>query len=106
MNQRFMRVIVFFDLPVITSENRKNYRRFRKKLIMNGFYMLQKSVYCRMLINDVAAQSAVREIESQKPPAGNISVMTITEKQFAGITYISGESVSDVITTRENLLIL
>lgn len=40
-NFRFMRMIVFFDLPTITTEDRRNYRLFRKMLIKNGFIMLQ-----------------------------------------------------------------
>ncbi len=48
MSYRFMRVLVFFDLPVQTSEDMKNYRLFRKKILKNGFFMMQESVYCRM----------------------------------------------------------
>ena len=43
-----MRVLVFFDLPVITTENRREYRMFRNYLLKNGFLMLQESVYCRI----------------------------------------------------------
>lgn len=41
----------FFDLPVQTSEDMKNYRLFRKTLLKNGFFMMQESVYCRMVLN-------------------------------------------------------
>ena len=30
-----MRVLVFFDLPVITGENKRAYRKFRKYLLKN-----------------------------------------------------------------------
>lgn len=30
MSYRFMRVIVFFDLPTLTLEDKKEYRNFRK----------------------------------------------------------------------------
>ena len=43
-----MRVMVFFDLPVITSANRKDYRDFHKYLIKTGFLMMRESVYCRL----------------------------------------------------------
>ena len=39
-----MRTIVFFDLPVLYSADRKNYRKFKKYLIKEGFIMLQNSV--------------------------------------------------------------
>ena len=41
---RFMRMIVFFDLPTLTNEDKRNYRKFRKVLIKNGFIMLQEFV--------------------------------------------------------------
>ena len=34
---RIMWVLVFFDLPTATAEDRRNYSRFRKALIKNGF---------------------------------------------------------------------
>ena len=33
-----MRVMVFFDLPVITSANRKDYREFHKYLAKNRIF--------------------------------------------------------------------
>ena len=101
-----MRLMIFFDLPTITSENRRNYRKFRNNLISNGFFMLQESVYCRMVINEAMAKSTVAKIESFKPPTGMICAMIVTEKQFANITFISGESKSDVITTDKSLVII
>ena len=106
MNCRFMRLMVFFDLPTATSENRRNYRRFRKDLISNGFFMLQESVYCRMVINEAMAKSVVARIEHFKPPQGMVCAMIITEKQFAGISFIVGEMKSDVVTTEQSLVIL
>ena len=106
INYRFMRLIVFFDLPTTTSENRRNYRNFRKNLIANGFFMLQESVYCRMVINEAMAKSIVAKIEEFKPPAGMICCMSITEKQFSGISFIVGEIKSDVVTTDKSLVII
>ena len=106
MSYRFMRLMVFFDLPTTTSENRRNYRRFRKDLISNGFFMLQESVYCRMVINEAMAKSVVSRIESFKPPQGMVCAMIITEKQFSGISFIVGDMKSDVVTTEQSLVIL
>lgn len=101
-----MRLMVFFDLPTKTSENRRIYRRFRKDLILNGFFMLQESVYCRMVINEAMAKSVIERIEGFKPPQGMVCVMVITEKQFAGISFIVGDMKSDVVTTDKTLVIL
>ena len=106
INYRFMRLMVFFDLPTVTPENRKNYRKFRKNLITNGFFMLQESVYCRMVINEAMAKSTVAKIESFKPPIGMICAMIVTEKQFAGISFIIGENKSDVVTSDKSVVII
>ena len=45
MRERAMRLIVYFDLPVKTSDDRRQYIKFRKHLQMHGFVMMQKSVY-------------------------------------------------------------
>ena len=106
INYRFMRLMVFFDLPTKTSENRRNYRKFRKNLITCGFFMLQESVYCRMVINEAMAKSVVAKIEEFKPPHGMVCAIIITEKQFAGMKFIMGENKSDVITASESLIII
>ena len=41
MRNRFLRIILFFDLPVETASQRKAYAFFRKKLITNGFITQQ-----------------------------------------------------------------
>ena len=51
MSYRFMRVLVLFDLPVLTGDQRREYARFRKFLLKSGFLMLQESVYCKLALN-------------------------------------------------------
>ena len=68
MSYRFMRVLVFFDLPVQTSEDMKNYRLFRKTLLKNGFFMMQESVYCRMVLNQNLEKNVIHTIRKAKPP--------------------------------------
>lgn len=106
MSYRFMRVLVFFDLPTETLENKREYRRFRKVLIENGFLMLQESVYCRMLITPGAGRAVLEMIRRNRPSNGIVQVMTVTEKQFAGMEYITGEHHSEVIESDERLIIL
>lgn len=51
----FMRLILFFDLPVVSKEDRRIYATFRKYLIKNGYIMMQYSVYCKIFANREAA---------------------------------------------------
>lgn len=101
-----MRMLVFFDLPTETSEDRRNYSRFRKMLIKSGFVMMQESVYCKLLLNSSADKLMEEKIRKERPPKGNVQLLTITEKQFAKIVFISGEHKSEVVDTDERTLIL
>ena len=106
MSYRFMRIIVFFDLPTNTHEDLTHYRHFRKLLLENGFLMMQESVYCRLLITPSAEKRVIQELKKKKPPKGLVQVLTVTEKQFANMQYIVGASSSDVIDSDERLIVL
>lgn len=106
MSYRYMRIIVLFDLPVITTADRRNYTRFRKYLIKNGFLMMQESVYCRLAQNQAAADYIISNIRKNKPASGTVQVIKITEKQYSRIETIVGKINSDVEDSDERLLIL
>ena len=78
-----MRILVFFDLPVITSENRKAYSKFRKHLLKSGFMMLQESVYCKLALNGTVANAIIDNIHKNKPEQGLVQLLMVTEKQYA-----------------------
>ena len=101
-----MRILVFFDLPTETLENKRDYRKFRKMLIKNGFLMMQESVYCRMLITPSSGRTVLETIRKNRPSKGIVQVMTVTEKQFSGMEYITGVHHSEVIESDERLIIL
>lgn len=101
-----MRIIVFFDLPVLTLENRRNYRKFRKFLMKSGFIMLQESVYSKIVLNSSVKDSVVASVKRNRPPAGLVELLTITEKQFAKMEIITGVTKSEYIQTDERLIIL
>lgn len=102
-----MRLIVFFDLPVGTALQRKNYRLFRKSLLKDGYIMMQQSVYCKMVIDGPSAESAAKRLKKNKPPQGLVQLLKVTEKQFASIKEITGSKIdSDAIDSMERLIIL
>ncbi len=82
MSFRYMRVIVFFDLPVTTSSDRKHYREFRRFLIKSGFLMLQESVYCKLAPNSTTADSIVDNVRANKPSDGTVQILKITENSM------------------------
>lgn len=101
-----MRMLVFFDLPVETAEDKREYRKFRKLLLSNGFIMLQESVYCRMVLNKTAEKSVSETIKRNRPRAGLVQMLTVTEKQFAQMEYITGEFHSDIIDSDERVVVI
>lgn len=102
-----MRLVVFFDLPVLTAAQRKSYRVFRKFLIKDGYVMMQESVYSKMVLDGAAADSALARLKKNKPPSGIVQVLKVTEKQFGGMVEITGERrKSDVVDTAERLIVL
>lgn len=104
---RYMRLLVFFDLPVESAMQRKNYRLFRKHLIKDGFLMLQESVYAKLVTNDGAAGAVIMRLRKHRPPEGLIQVLKVTEKQFATMEYITGNREAyDEVDTMEEFVIL
>ena len=101
-----MRVLVFFDLLTLTAEDRKNYRDFRKNLLKNGFYMLQESVYCRMVLNQSAENNLRQALRKIKPKDGLVMVLSVTEKQFAKADILVGEKKTDILDTDDRITIL
>lgn len=106
MSYRFMRVIVFFDLPTETALNRHNYSKFRRFLIKNGFMMMQESVYTKLVLNTTNANSVVDSVRNNKPPEGLVQVLVITEKQYSKIEIITGELKGDTLDSDERLVII
>ena len=106
MTCRYMRVIVFFDLPTLTASDKRAYLTFRKFLIRDGFFMMQESVYCKLAMNQLSANAIISQIKANKPASGLVQVLTITEKQYSDIESVLGEKQSDVIDSAERMVIL
>jgi len=106
MGYRFMRIMVFFDLPVTTSSDRREYTRFHKYLIKNGFIMMQESVYTKLALNAIAGNAIIANVRKNKPLAGLVQLLMVTEKQFSQIELILGELQSEILDTDERMVIL
>ncbi len=99
-----MRLIVFFDLPMQTDRERKEYARFHKYLVRNGFIMMQKSVYSRLVINNVTSLAVKQRIRNNLPADGVVELLEITENQFSRIEYLVGEEQQLVIDSPDRII--
>ncbi len=87
----FMRLFVFFDLPVTKKKQRKIAARFRKTLLNEGFIMLQFSVYCRCCRGQDVVDREIRRIKQIIPPEGNVRILQVTDKQYGGMLFLIGQ---------------
>ena len=106
MSYRFMRVIVFFDLPTESLSDKREYRRFRKFLIKRGFLMMQESVYSKLAMNQTVANAVMEAIRANKPREGIVQMLCITEKQFLKMEYVVGEKTSAVLDSDQKVVVI
>ena len=69
---RVMWVLVLYDLPTETVQQRKDAALFRKHIMGDGFTMFQLLVH-------------IRRVKSILPKYGNVGILCITDKQFGDI---------------------
>ena len=85
-----MRLVVLFDLPVIKKTERKDYTRFRKFLIKDGYDMIQFSIYGRICNGLDAVDKHVERLKDNAPPKGSVRYFSMTEKQFTDMKVLVG----------------
>lgn len=101
-----MRVFAMFDMPTLTTSDRREYRKFRKFLIKLGFIMLQESVYVKLVLNSTAARTVQENIKRNAPPKGLVQLINVTERQFASMEFVIGSFESEYVVSSDRLVIL
>lgn len=101
-----MRTMVFFDLPNVYAKDKRNYLQFRKYLLNEGFIMMQESVYSKIVLNSQQSSLLMERLRKKAPKKGLIQVLTITERQYSQIEYITGEHQSKIIDSEDRLIVL
>ena len=84
-----MRILVFFDLPVVEKEDRKEYQNFRRFLLNDGYLMIQFSVYSR-ICNGIDGVNKHVRLKENLPPKGSVRYLQITEKQYTEMKFLVG----------------
>lgn len=104
---RYMRIIVFFDIPTEPESARKAYTKFRKFLINNGFDMLQYSVYTRICRNDTDAKKHITRIEKNPPSVGNVRILKVTNNQYENMMNLNGErSLQEKFSVKDKIIVI
>ncbi len=100
-----MWLLTMFDLPTKTSQERREYSRFRKMLLREGFVQLQLSVYAKFCSTRENAGKYCSYIEGKVPPNGQVRVIMVTDKQFGDMLSLYGKKREDIEKKPEQLLL-
>lgn len=106
MSYRYMRLLLFFDLPRTDALEMKIATSFQKALVKSGFIMLQESVYCKLALNMTGIELIKSKIKRIMPKKGSVIMLTITERQFENMDICCGEIKTCVADSDSRLLIL
>lgn len=87
---RFMRMMIFFDLPVKSKQEQRTAAQFRNFLLKDGYYMVQYSVYARICSGYDAVETHRKRLSEHLPDNGSIRLLVITEKQYESIDILLG----------------
>ena len=101
MRYDVMRVLCMFDLPVDTDKEKREYRNFKKKL------MLQYSVYIRTCPNRQYSERLQKRLAKNLPANGNIRLLEITGKQYEDMKILVGtKSLNEKIANDERFVVI
>lgn len=87
-----MWLVAMFDLPVDSKAARRAYAQFRKALLVEGFSMLQYSVYARYCTGEEASDAFRRRLRRKLPMEGQVRLLAITDRQFGKMEVFYGKS--------------
>jgi CRISPR-associated protein Cas2 len=100
---RAMWLCAMFDLPVDSPAARKEYTRFRKALLKDGFVMLQFSVYARFCESEDAAKVHRKLVKSSLPPDGDVRMIAFTDRQYEKMEIYIGKKKAQTERPMEQL---
>lgn len=92
MHRRRAVVLVMYDLPVKTGDNKKESEKFRKYLIQHGYVFVQKSIYVKLLRNKAALRHEVLLLKKEAPKGGSINILPLCINDFCKMESISESS--------------
>ena len=87
-------MVLMYDLPRGTAEERKNAADFRKNLLKCGYMMLQESVYIKLMRNREYSAAELWSIKSFIPPAGDIRAFDMSLNEFEMMQTLLGETIN------------
>lgn len=98
-----MWVFVHYDLPTDTKKDRREATLFRKRIMQDGFTMLQYSIYVRHCASRENAEVHIKRVKRVLPPKGEVIIFSLTDKQFGMMEFFKGEEEAEKPNTPQQL---
>ena len=93
-----MMLLVCFDLPRDTKENRKEATKYHKKLVELGFTMKQFSVYEREVRQNSTRDRVIKVLKDRLPKSDAITLYLLpNEVNDSQITILGSESIKKTV---------
>lgn len=92
-----MMLLVCFDLPRLSGEERRQAAKFQKRLVMLGFSMKQFSLYERPIRHSHSIKKIINIISRELPDTGSITMYTLPNEIHNKQITILGENVKKII---------
>ena len=89
-----MWLMIMFDLPVETRENRRDYRHFVENIEDDGYFRIQFSVYGRPCATEENTAVHQARVISWIPPAGEVRILKFTDKQWERMTIFRAQKLN------------
>ena len=89
-------LMVAFDLPVGSREQRKAAQHFRQFLLDDGFRMIQFSVYARACVTFARQQTHLDRVRKHIPDEGNVRAIFVTRAQWERSFVIHGAPAKEI----------
>lgn len=89
-------LLVSFDLPVGTKEQRKRASCFREFLKDDGFLMIQWSVYARSCVSFARQETHLDHVKKSLPPEGSVRAWFLTRVQWESSFVLHGSPAEPV----------
>lgn len=102
---KYMWLMVFFDLPVTTKEARQGATRFRNFLLKDGYVMIQYSVYARVCNGQERVEKHLKRLQAIMPQKGSVRALQVTEMQYGRMKILLGNYKEPEIRGSEQLLL-
>ena len=99
-------VLVFFDLPVCTPEERKAATNFRKDLLKDGYMMVQFSVYARPCGSADRVETQVRRLKPIIPAKGEVRGLIISDAQWGRMIVVRSQQRAESEPMPEQMMFL